>query len=296
MTKVLGVDVGRVGELGGAVGDLGGFLREQRESAQMSLRQLAAAAGVSNPYLSQVERGLRRPSAEVLQQIARGLRISAEALYVRAGILEERPGDGGEVRAAVLADPYLSERQREVVLEIYTTFRAENARSEVPPTAPSPAADAPGGERPSAPAGAADESGAPGDEPAPPRRRTPRRTAPRATGTAPRPSDDHAPEGGAAGGADEDGAASGPDDSEAGRRAPAPAPAPAPGRARSARSRRPGAAARGEEPPAEQALAPRAATEEAATGAPTEPSPEDVGAPRAPSAPPQVPSQDPRST
>ncbi|GAA2037377.1 helix-turn-helix domain-containing protein [Pseudokineococcus marinus] len=133
MTKVLGVEVGRVGGAVGAVGDLGGFLREQRESAQLSLRQLAAAAGVSNPYLSQVERGLRRPSAEVLQQIARGLRISAEALYVRAGLLDEhRPGDDGEVRAAVLADPYLSERQREVLLEIYATFRSENSRSEVP--------------------------------------------------------------------------------------------------------------------------------------------------------------------
>lgn len=69
--------------------DLGGYLREQRESAQLSLRQAAKAAGISNPYLSQIERGLRRPSAEILQQIAKGLRISAEQLYVRAGILEE---------------------------------------------------------------------------------------------------------------------------------------------------------------------------------------------------------------
>ncbi|MFP5347769.1 MAG: helix-turn-helix domain-containing protein [Actinomycetes bacterium] len=109
------------------VTDLGDFLKEQRQHAKMSLRQLAEQAGVSNPYLSQVERGLRKPSAEVLQQIAKGLRISAEALYVRAGILEER-GDRVEVEAAVLADPWLSERQRRVLLDIYQTFRAENER------------------------------------------------------------------------------------------------------------------------------------------------------------------------
>lgn len=137
-TKMLGVDVGRVGDkvgeisggLGGSLGDLGSYLKEQRQTAQLSLRQLAEAAGVSNPYLSQVERGLRRPSAEVLQQIARGLRISAEVLYVRAGIMDERV-DAGEVRGALLSDPYLSERQRQVLLEIYATFRAENQRREV---------------------------------------------------------------------------------------------------------------------------------------------------------------------
>ena len=110
------------------VGDLGGYLREQRQSARLSLRQLAEVAGVSNPYLSQVERGLRKPSAEVLQQIAKGLRITAEALYVRAGLLEER-GDRVEVEAAILADPQLSERQRRVLLDIYDTFRTENARA-----------------------------------------------------------------------------------------------------------------------------------------------------------------------
>ena len=110
------------------VGDLGGYLREQRQSARLSLRQLAEVAGVSNPYLSQVERGLRKPSAEVLQQIAKGLRLSAEALYVRAGLLEER-GDRVEVAAAILADPQLSERQRRVLLDIYDTFRTENARA-----------------------------------------------------------------------------------------------------------------------------------------------------------------------
>lgn len=108
------------------VGDVGSYLREQREHARLSLRQLATLAGVSNPYLSQVERGLRKPSAEVLQQIARGLRISAEVLYVRAGILEEdqRP----DVESAVQADATLSDRQKRVLLDIYAAFRTENAR------------------------------------------------------------------------------------------------------------------------------------------------------------------------
>src|SRR6478735_7004190 len=89
--------------------DLGAYLREQRENAQLSLRQLADAAGVSNPYLSQIERGLKRPSAEILQQIAKGLQVSAESLYVRAGILDERVGDdpsaGPDVLSAIAADP-----------------------------------------------------------------------------------------------------------------------------------------------------------------------------------------------
>src|SRR6187549_4302009 len=108
--------------ISGRVGDLGAYLREQRENAKLSVRQLATLAGVSNPYLSQVERGLRRPSAEILQQIAKGLRISAEALYVQAGILEDRRPDSG-VRAALLADPELSERQKQVLIEIYESFR-----------------------------------------------------------------------------------------------------------------------------------------------------------------------------
>ena len=103
-----------------AVSDLGDFLREQRQQARMSLRQLAAAAGVSNPYLSQVERGLRRPSAEVLQQIAKGLRISAEALYVRAGLLDH--AEGSDVPLAITDDPYLSERQKRVLLDVYTSL------------------------------------------------------------------------------------------------------------------------------------------------------------------------------
>ncbi len=106
------------------VGSIGEYIRQQREQAKISLRQLASAAGVSNPYLSQIERGLRRPSAEILQQIAKGLRISAEALYVQAGILEDRQPDSG-VRAAVLAAPDLTERQKQVLLEIYESFRQE---------------------------------------------------------------------------------------------------------------------------------------------------------------------------
>jgi transcriptional regulator with XRE-family HTH domain len=106
--------------------DLGLFIREQRRTAEVSLRQLAKAAGVSNPYLSQIERGLRKPSAEILQQIARGLRISAEALYVQAGILDERIV-GTEVSEAIMADPHLEERQKQVLLDIYDSFRRENA-------------------------------------------------------------------------------------------------------------------------------------------------------------------------
>ena len=105
---------------------IGAYIREQREQAKISLRQLAQAAGVSNPYLSQVERGLRRPSADILQQIARGLRISAEALYVQAGLLEDRPPGTG-VREAVLADPELTERQKQMLLEVYDSFRNETA-------------------------------------------------------------------------------------------------------------------------------------------------------------------------
>jgi transcriptional regulator with XRE-family HTH domain len=108
------------------VGSIGEYIRQQREQAKFSLRQLASAAGISNPYLSQIERGLRRPSAEILQQIAKGLRISAEALYVQAGILEDRRPDSG-VRAAVLTDPELTERQKQVLLEIYDSFRREPA-------------------------------------------------------------------------------------------------------------------------------------------------------------------------
>jgi transcriptional regulator with XRE-family HTH domain len=113
-----------VEQVGQVVEDIGAYIRSQREGAQVSLRQLARSAGVSNPYLSQIERGLRKPSAEILQQIAKGLRISAEALYVKAGILDEKPA--GAVADAVLADPGLTERQKQVLLDIYESFRREN--------------------------------------------------------------------------------------------------------------------------------------------------------------------------
>ncbi|MCD0450253.1 helix-turn-helix domain-containing protein [Actinocorallia sp. API 0066] len=111
---------------GPKVGSIGEYIREQRQRAKISLRQLAEQAGVSNPYLSQVERGLRKPSAEILQQIAKGLRISAEVLYVQAGILEDREADT-DVQTAIRADLTLSERQKQVLLDIYDSFRKENA-------------------------------------------------------------------------------------------------------------------------------------------------------------------------
>ena len=117
------------GKVSTTVGALGEYLKEQRVSAQLSLRQLAEQAGVSNPYLSQIERGLRKPSAEVLQQIARALRISAEQLYVRAGILRPEEGAVGSVELAVLGDPRLTERQKQSLLDVYASFLALNNRS-----------------------------------------------------------------------------------------------------------------------------------------------------------------------
>jgi transcriptional regulator with XRE-family HTH domain len=109
--------------------DLGAYLREQRQSARLSLRQLAELAEVSNPYLSQIERGLKKPSAEILQSLAKGLRVSAESLYIRAGILDERDEQQVGIEAAILSDSLLTERQKSVLLDIYESFRAENARS-----------------------------------------------------------------------------------------------------------------------------------------------------------------------
>lgn len=115
-----------------AAQDIGGFIRTQRESAQVSVRQLAQRAGVSNPYLSQIERGLRKPSAEVLSQIAKALRLSAEVLYVRAGFLES--GHQSQVPDAIVMDAAISERQKRVLLDIYTSFCQQNgtAREESP--------------------------------------------------------------------------------------------------------------------------------------------------------------------
>jgi transcriptional regulator with XRE-family HTH domain len=113
-------------KVGKTVENLGDYLREQRMSAELSLRQLAEQTGVSNPYLSQIERGLRRPSAEVLQQLAKALRVSAETLYVRAGILDPDEDGVRSVELAILADPGLTERQKQSLLDIYTSFRATN--------------------------------------------------------------------------------------------------------------------------------------------------------------------------
>jgi transcriptional regulator with XRE-family HTH domain len=116
-----------------AASDIGSFIRAQREAAQVSVRQLAERAGVSNPYLSQIERGLRKPSADVLNQIAKALRVSAEVLYVRAGILE--PCATSEVRDAIISDTAITERQKQVLLDIYTSFVQQNepAREEPAP-------------------------------------------------------------------------------------------------------------------------------------------------------------------
>jgi transcriptional regulator with XRE-family HTH domain len=119
-------------KVGKTVESLGEYLREQRESSRLSLRQLAEQAGVSNPYLSQIERGLRRPSAEVLQQLAKALRISAEQLYLRAGIVSPDEGIGGSVELAVLGDRQLSERQKQTLLDVYASFLALNASSDAP--------------------------------------------------------------------------------------------------------------------------------------------------------------------
>ena len=114
-------------KVGKTVENLGDYLKEQRLGAQLTLRQLAEQAGVSNPYLSQIERGLRRPSAEVLQQIAKALRISAEQLYLRAGIVSPNQGAGSSVELAVLADTGLTERQKQSLLDVYSSFLALNA-------------------------------------------------------------------------------------------------------------------------------------------------------------------------
>jgi transcriptional regulator with XRE-family HTH domain len=119
-----------IGKVGKTVESLGDYLKEQRTGARLSLRQLADLAGVSNPYLSQIERGLRKPSAEVLSQIAKALRISAEQLYIRAGILSPEDGVGGSVELAILGDTGLTERQKQSLLDVYASFLALNAADE----------------------------------------------------------------------------------------------------------------------------------------------------------------------
>ena len=108
--------------------DIGEFIRDLRHNARISLRQLAEQAGVSNPYLSQIERGLRKPSAEVLQQLASALRVSTPMMYLRAGLLDLKDGQG--VLAAIAADPDLTESQKQSLTQIYETFRRENARGD----------------------------------------------------------------------------------------------------------------------------------------------------------------------
>ena len=128
--------------------DLGSFIREQRGSARLSLRRLSELAGISNPYLSQIERGLRRPSAEILQQIAKALRISAETLYVQAGILEP-PTGVPDLTRAILADQSISEEQKQALVRIYLSFRREY-ENEHPTGGPAPSA---GGDEASAASG-----------------------------------------------------------------------------------------------------------------------------------------------
>ena len=111
--------------------EVGAFIRDQRQVGRISLRKLSEMAGISNPYLSQIERGLRKPSADILQQIAKALRISAETLYIRAGILEEREGND-DVPMAVLRDPALNEEQKQTLLRIYESFVGETKRVDSP--------------------------------------------------------------------------------------------------------------------------------------------------------------------
>lgn len=110
---------------------LGDYLREQRQSHSLSLRQLSELVGISNPYLSQLERGLKRPSAEILQQLAKGLEVSAETLYVKAGILDEHPVPADAtptVRDAIAADPDLTDRQKATLMDVYESFVRPDAR------------------------------------------------------------------------------------------------------------------------------------------------------------------------
>ena len=120
----------RTPKLGEQLGSLGEFIAAQRRSAQLTLRQLAEQTGISNPYLSQIERGLRRPSAEVLQQLSKALRVSAETLYVRAGILDPDDHAVTSVEMAVLADTAITERQKRVLIDVYASFVKENESAE----------------------------------------------------------------------------------------------------------------------------------------------------------------------
>ena len=137
VAETVAAERSKVSATGSQVGE---FIREQRNAARVSLRELARVAGVSNPYLSQVERGLRKPSAEILAAIAKGLKISAETLYEQAGILDRRDGNPDTV-AAIRADPSLSERHKAVLLELYETYVREHAASASAPAEPTDPTD-----------------------------------------------------------------------------------------------------------------------------------------------------------
>ena len=159
MKEPVGHDPDRfVKELPERFNELGSFIREQRSSARLSLRRLSELAGISNPYLSQIERGLRRPSAEILQQIAKALRISAETLYVQAGILERPTGDT-DLSRYIFADQHLTEEQRQALMRIYLSFRHENEDSDAqaadPGGVPTPAGTTAGPSDEAGPAAAA---------------------------------------------------------------------------------------------------------------------------------------------
>jgi len=111
--------------------DLGEYIRDQRRIGHLSLRKLSEMAGISNPYLSQIERGLRKPSAEILQQIARALEISSETLYVQAGILEPRGGETDLV-AEIRRDPWLNEDQKRTLVQVYESFRSDRRSGDFP--------------------------------------------------------------------------------------------------------------------------------------------------------------------
>ncbi|MET8911022.1 helix-turn-helix domain-containing protein [Micromonospora sp. NPDC004551] len=154
--------------------DVGGFIRDLRRNAKISLRQLAEQAGVSNPYLSQIERGLRKPSAEVLQQLASALRVSTPAMYLRAGLLDDKEGQG--VLAAIAVDPELTMAQKQSLTQIYETFRRENARlAEATATAQAATEPAPPAEPATAPEARATE---PATAPEAPATVTPAATGP----------------------------------------------------------------------------------------------------------------------
>jgi transcriptional regulator with XRE-family HTH domain len=151
---------------------VGSYIRKQREGAKLSLRGMSHLAGVSIPYLSQIERGLRRPSADILQAIAKALRISAETLYVQAGILEDRPIP--DVAGTIMADPFVTERHKQALIQIYEAFREEAAakHSLEPPVPPAPSVKAGGGAKTKA---ARSRHPAPLRSSAPTRRRTHRK-------------------------------------------------------------------------------------------------------------------------